>query len=488
MSNGSFFWHDYETFGIDARRDRPSQFAGQRTTLNLEPIGEPVSIFCKPPRDVLPSPVSVLITGITPQQAERDGVVEAEFAARVQDELALPGTCGVGFNSLRFDDEFTRNLLYRNFYDAYEREWKNGNSRWDLIDLARFCYALRPAGIEWPMREPGKPSFRLEDLAAANHLVHARAHDALSDVEATIALARLLRVRQPRLFDFYFGLRRKQRAFELLDYAHQEPVLHISSRYRAERGCLAMILPLARHPTLPNGVIAYDLDSDPQPLLDLDAGEIADRLFTARADLPEGVERVGLKTVHANKAPALAPLSVLRGVDTQRIGLDVERCLQHMEILRAAAGVVEKVREVFAVAREATRPVDPDLALYAGFPSDADKRLLQEVRRTPPGELATRAFPFVDARYTELLFRFRARNYPASLSPDEGERWSAHCSEKLGTQTEATTLTFDDYFAAIGALRADPATSGDRHRLLDHLQDWGLQLRTGAEPHALASS
>ena len=477
MSNGSFFWHDYETFGIDPRRDRPSQFAGQRTTLELEPIGEPVSIFCRPPRDVLPSPVSVLITGITPQQAERDGVIESEFAARVQDELGLPGTCGAGYNSLRFDDEFTRHLLYRNFFDAYEREWKNGNSRWDLIDLARFCYALRPAGIEWPLREDGKPSFRLEDLARANRLAHARAHDALSDVEATIALARLLRVRQPRLFDFYFGLRRKQRAFELLDYVHQQPVLHVSSRYRAERGCLAMIVSLARHPSLPNGVIAYDLDSDPQALLDLPADEIADRLFSARADLPEGVERVALKTVHANKAPALAPLSVLRGVDTQRIGLDVERCLRHLDIVRGADGVVEKVRQVFTIAREAARPVDPDLSLYSGFPSDADRRLLQAVRGTPAGELATRAFTFTDTRYTELLFRFRARNYPTTLSADESERWSAHCRDKLGTQTEATTLTFDDYFATIAALRSDPATTSERHRLLDQLQDWGLQLR-----------
>jgi len=476
MSNSSFFWHDYETFGIDAKRDRPSQFAGQRTTMQLEPIGDPVSFYCKPARDVLPHPVSVLLTGITPQLAERDGVVEADFAARVHDELAQPGTCSAGYNSLRFDDEFTRNLLYRNFYDPYEREWKDGNSRWDLIDLARMCYALRPAGIEWPQRVDGKTSFRLEDLASANHLLHTRAHDALSDVEATIALARLIRVRQPRLFDFYFALRRKQRAFELLDYVRHEPVLHISSRYPAERGCLAMIAPLARHPTQSNGVIAFDLDSDPTELIELDAAEIADRVFTARADLPEGVERIALKTVHANKAPALAPLSVLRGVDVARIGLDVDRCLRNLETLRAAEGLIDKVRTVFSVPHEKAATVDPDLAIYGGFASDADRKLLRDVRATPPSALATRTFPFGDPRFTEMLFRYRARNFPDTLSAEEHARWSAFRTHKLTTKTETTTLTLAEYFTMLDVLRTEPTTTAEGQVLLDQLQDWGLRM------------
>ncbi|MBS0584660.1 MAG: exodeoxyribonuclease I, partial [Proteobacteria bacterium] len=453
MNQASFFWHDYETSGTDPRRDRPVQFAGQRTTLELEPVGEPVSIYCKPAPDVLPRPAACLVTGISPQQAEREGVIEAGFAARIEEELALPGTCGVGYNSLRFDDEFTRNLLYRNFYDPYEREWKDKNSRWDLIDLVRMCYALRPQGIEWPTREGHLPSFKLEDLARANHLGHEHAHDALSDVQATIALARLLRARQPRLWQFYFDLRKKQRAFELLDYAHRTPVLHVSSRYPAERGCLAMIVPLAAHPTQGSGVIVCDLDVDPAPLLELDADEIADRVFTPRADLPEDVERIPLKTVHANKSPALAPLSALNGVDTARIGLDVERCRAHLARLQKADGLVEKLQEVFATPREQRGTLDPDLAIYSGFPSDADKRLFREVRRTPPEQLGTQRFAFVDPRYAELLFRYRARNWPQTLSADEAERWNEFRRMRLIVQTEATALTLPDYLAEIAALR-----------------------------------
>lgn len=475
MAKHTFLWHDYETTGADPRRDRPCQFAAQRTTAELEPLGEPVEIFCTPAPDVLPHPQAALITGITPQQLERDGVNEAAFAARVHEEMAMAGTCTVGYNSLRFDDEFTRNLLYRNFYEPYAREWENGNSRWDLIDLVRMTYALRPQGVEWPRREDGTPSFRLEDLARANHLKQERAHDALSDVHALIGLARLLRARQPRLFAFYFDLRRKQRVFELLDVAHRTPVLHVSSRFPASRGCLALVVPLAVHATQPNAVIVYDLDADPTPLLELDASDIADRVFSARADLPEDIERIPLKLVHANRSPALAPLSALAGVDLARIGLDTPRCMAHLERLRDQPGLAEKLQQVFARSYGDATP-DAELALYSGFLNDADKRLLREVRSTPPEQLAPRAFAFRDARLAELLWRYRARNWPQHLSPDETARWQAFCRQRLEQKTELTTLTFDDYFALIDTLRQDPAHAAQA-ALFDALQAYGLERR-----------
>ncbi|NCT66391.1 MAG: exodeoxyribonuclease I [Rhodanobacteraceae bacterium] len=472
----TFLWHDYETTGADPRRDRPAQFAAIRTTLDLEPIGEPVSLYCRPAPDVLPHPEACLITGITPQQMQREGVIEAEFAACVNEQMAEPGTCNVGYNSLRFDDEVTRHLLYRNFHDPYEREWKDGNSRWDLIDLARLCYALRPDGIEWPRRDDGTPSFKLEHLASANRIAQARAHDAVSDVEALIGFARLIRVRQPRLWEFYFGLRKKQRAFELLDVARMTPLVHVSSRYPASRGCLALVAPLAMHPSLPNGVIAYDLDVDPTPLLELDADDIADRVFTARADLPEDVERIPLKTIHANRSPALAPLSTLKGVDLGRIALDPDRALAHLERLRGADGLVAKLHAVFSRADAREAATDPELALYGGFLPDADKRLLRAVRETPPEQLGQRVFPFRDPRYAELLFRYRARNWPDTLDADEQARWDAFRRRRLETQTPLTTLTREDYFATIARLRADPTLPAAQVPLLDALESWGHEL------------
>ena len=474
----TFLWHDYETWGADPRRDRPVQFAAIRTTPELEPIGEPHAFTCKPPHDRLPHPQACLITGLAPQDAERDGMVEAEFAAAVHEQLALPGTCAVGYNSIRFDDEVSRQLLYRNFHDPYAREWDNQCSRWDLIDLARLCYALRPQGIEWPLREDGAPSFRLEHLAAANHLHQARAHDALSDVEATIGLARLIRVRQPKLFEWHLGMRRKQRVFELLDVANMTPLLHVSQRYPAERGCLAVIVPIAEHPHRRGEIIVADLDPHPG-WAQLDAQDIRDRLYVARGDLPEGVERVPLKTIHANRSPALAPLSVLQGVDAARIRLDLDRCLAHLQALRSAEHLAERVREVFAQERAFETP-DPELALYSGFASDADRRRCAQVRGTPPEQLGLRDFGFADAKYNELLFRYRARNWPQTLSADEHARWLAHCRDTLARETPLTTLTLEGYDAEIAALRAQ-TRPGEQQALLDRLVAWGHGLRNEFE-------
>lgn len=475
----TLFWHDYETFGTDSRRDRPIQFAGIRTTLELEVVDEPVMFFAQPPREMPPSPESCLITGITPQQAERDGVIEADFAARVHEQLAAPGTCGVGYNSLRFDDEFTRQLLYRNFFEPYAREWENSNSRWDLIDLVRMCEALRPEGIVWPTHDDGAPSFKLEHLARANHLQQERAHDALSDVHALIDLARLIRVRQPRLWDWHYSLRRKQRVFELLDLTTMTPIVHVSSRYPASRHCLAVIIPLAVHPNRSGEIIVYDLSQDPADLLSLDADDIADRMFTPRADLPEGIERIALKTIHANRSPALAPLSVLKGVDMQRLQLDMDRCLAHAETLRAATGLGEKLRSIFQHAADLPPPEDPELALYSGFLPDSDKKLLRDVRGTPPDQLGQKTFAFRDPRYAELLFRYRARNWPDTLSAEERERWETFRQQRLTRPTPLTVLTLPDYFAQVSALRNDPARS-DKWPLLDQLQAWGGQLAAEA--------
>lgn len=472
----TFLWHDYETTGADPRRDRPAQFAAVRTTLELEPVGEPVSFFCRPAPDVLPHPEACLITGITPQRMQREGTIEAEFAALVHEQMAEPGTCSVGYNSLRFDDEITRNLLYRNFHDPYEREWKDGNSRWDLIDLARMCYALRPDGIEWPRRDDGTPSFKLEHLATANRIEQLRAHDAVSDVEALIGLARLLRVRQPRLWDFYFALRRKQRVFELVDVARMTPLVHVSSRYPASRGCLAIVAPLAMHPGQPNGVIAYDLDVDPAPLIELDADDIADRVFTSRADLPEDVERIPLKTIHTNRSPALAPLSALKGIDLARIALDPERAMAHLDTLRRTEGLVAKLHRVFARGEARAPSPDPELAIYEGFLPDTDKRLLRMVRETPPQQLGERVFPFRDSRYAELLFRYRARNWPETLDADERKRWNDFRERRLDTATALTALTREDYLATIARLRADPALPAAQVPLLDALERWNVEI------------
>ncbi|WP_287984623.1 exodeoxyribonuclease I, partial [Diaphorobacter sp.] len=334
----TFLWHDYETFGANTRRDRPAQFAAVRTDAELNEIGEPLMIYCRPANDYLPDPQSCLITGITPQLCLEKGLPEREFAARIEAEMALPGTIGVGYNTIRFDDEITRFMFWRNLMDPYAREWQNQCGRWDLLDVVRLTYALRPEGIAWPEVD-GKPSFRLEHLSKANGLAHEAAHDALSDVRATIALARLILSHNPRLFDFALSLHKKDRvAAELrLPTTAQEarPFLHVSGMFPAERGCLAVMWPLASHPTNKNELLAWDLAQDPSELARLSADEIRTRLFTRAADLPEGVTRLPLKSVHLNKSPmVVGNVSTLTPAMAGRWGIDLEQAAQHAEAAR----------------------------------------------------------------------------------------------------------------------------------------------------------
>lgn len=428
MTATTFFWHDYETFGRDPRRDRPAQFAGVRTDEALNEVAPPLLQYCRPATDYLPDPESCLLTGILPQQCAERGVPEHAFAAAIEAELARPDTIGAGYNSIRFDDEVTRHLFWRNLIDPYAREWQNGCSRWDLLDVVRCAWALRPEGIEWPHHADGKPSFRLGDLTAANGLAHEAAHDALSDVRATIALARLVRQRQPRLWDYCLGLRSRDRVRE--EIGNGRPFVHLSGRYALERGCLAVVWPLAAHPVNRNEVIVWDLAHDPAVLESLDVAALRQRLFTPRDELPEGVERLPIKTVHVNRSPVVIGNLRILGAAGERWGIDRAVVDRHAAAAQAVAERLQPLwREVYARPPEAARDVDDDL--YGALVGDEDRRRLQQLRELSPEQLAARRIGFHDPRLDELVFRYRARNFESTLSPDERARWHAHRVARL---------------------------------------------------------
>lgn len=472
--NSTLYWHDYETSGADPRQDRPVQFAGLRTDEALNEIGDPLVIYCQPARDRLPHPEACLLTGITPQTAEARGLPEPEFIALIHAQLAQPDTCGVGYNTLRFDDEVTRFTLYRNFYDPYAREWQSGNSRWDVIDLARMTFALRPDGICWPRNNEDKPSFRLEDITAANGLMHDSAHDALSDVRATIALARLLRAQQPRLYDWLFRLRDKRAVSRQLDLAAHTPVLHTSRMYPSEQGCTTLVMPLLAETGNANSVLVYDLRHDPAEFIQLDSDALAERLFTPREELAEGQQRLPVKAVRLNKCPALAPQKVLDRQATDRIGLDTEQCHQHWQLLLQNPDFMQRIRQAYSNGRIFAEN-DADLALYDGFASDHDRNLFPRVRAAQPENLADLTDKFQDARYTELLFRYRARNFPETLSTQEKHRWQMHCRRQLGEDAVNGSLTLSEYYHKLLQLRVDCSQQAQQD-ILNALEAWGRGL------------
>ena len=469
MNNSSIFWYDFETYGDNPRRDRASQFAGIRTDEALNIISEPLVMYCRPSDDFLPNPLACQITGITPQQAQAKGLNEAEFIKNINEELSKPETCVAGYNNIRFDDEMTRQLLYRNFFDPYEREWKNGNSRWDIIDMVRLCAATRPAGINWPKKEDGSNSFKLEQLTAANQIEHAGAHDALADVLATIELAKLVRKHQPKLFDYVYRLRHKQKVQTEIDLDRRKPVLHVSATYSSRLGCLALVMPICVHPQNNNGIIVYDLREDPDNWMGLSSDEIHSRVYTSTDQLAKGVNRVPLSTVYVNRCPVVASPAVLEPNRASLYELDIEACREHWQLMQSTVGIGNKIRDVFKN-EKFEQEADPDYMIYSnGFFSDNDRSLMQTVRATNPNDLGRLDLPFQDGRLHEMLFRYRARNYRKSLNQNELERWNCFRQQRLTDKDARQRYDRDMELAKEKIGEGDEQVLSDLQRYVDEL-------------------
>lgn len=441
----SFYWHDYETWGLSPSLDRPSQFAGIRTDMDFNIIGEPDMFYCRLADDYLPNPEPAIITGITPDITQAEGIVEFEFARRINQQFSKANTCVVGYNTIRFDEEFSRYLFYRNFYDPYEYSWKNSSSRWDIIDLLRAAYALRPDGIVWPKNELGLVSFRLELLTEANGISHEQAHDATSDVYATIAIAKLIKEKCPKLFNYYFQLRNKNKVKDLIDTDSMTPLVHISGMFGTVKSNTGLVAPIVWHPTNTNAVAVVDLSQDVSPLLELPADEIRARLYTKRDELGDKLP-IPLKLVHINKCPFLAIEKALLVENAERIGIDRQQCYANLELLRSYPKIAEVVEAVFAQERAYDHQDNVDAMLYDGFFSFDDKKTFQTIRNTKPEFLATLNPYSSDKRFEDLFFRYRARNFPETLSREEKLQWQAHKKSVLPLNYDEKLAVFaEDY-------------------------------------------
>ncbi|MFC3852169.1 exodeoxyribonuclease I [Salinispirillum marinum] len=453
MSASSFLWYDFETFGQHPRQDKPSQFAALRTDAELNIIGEPMNWLCQPLPDLVPSPDACLITGLTPQYCQEHGMPEPEFAQRILHAMSQPNTCSAGFNSIRFDDEVSRFLFYRNLLPVYDREWRQGNSRWDLLDVVRFTYALRPDGINWPRKEDGSPSFRLEELSQANGLEHTQAHDALSDVRATIGMAQLIKRTQPKLFSWALQCRDKTFVKSQIPVLRHQPFVHVSGMIPASQGCITVLVPLDFHPTNKNEILCFDLRSDPAELAELSADEMRYRLYTPSAELGE-TPRLAIKSVHVNKCPMAGPISLFTDEVAARHGIDRRVFERHLANLPPLATVLPNLHT--AMHRE-HQPADAEQALYDGFINDRDRDMAGAVYGTPAAEWPHLPMP-KDQRLQALVQRFVARHRGDVLPklPDNWQRtWEQYLSAAL-TQTDVgSALNIEGARQRVRALQSE---------------------------------
>ena len=451
--------HDYETFGTNPQLDDASQFAALRVNEKMEALGEPTNIFCQPSADSLPHPMAVLITGVTPQAAYRKGLTEFEFAKRIFDEVTQPGTCTVGFNSGRFDDKFTINLFYRNFLDMYAWTWKDGCSKWDIIDLLRAYQALRPEGVIWPRKEDGKLDFRLESFTAANGIEHSNSHEALSDVEASISTCNILKKSNPKMFDYFFDKRRKRELQNLVDLAAPTPLVYVSGILGTKRNCLTVVLPIG-YVNGDNQLICIDLVGDVEQLKQ-PGEEIKAALYSKRkSETP----RPPLLKVELNKCPILAPLNVLRQEDCQRLDIDVSGAVAKAELFNNPE-LKSKLLSVYTREDKAKdEQVYIETRTYDGFFSNDDRKLCQQFLELSPSDMASFEFPEeADPRLSELRDLFVCRNFPKNMTRRQKSWWKERCAKRISEQ-------LPEFNEAMVQARQEYAAYPDKQQLLDDLE------------------
>ncbi|MFW5800575.1 MAG: exodeoxyribonuclease I [Spirochaeta sp.] len=476
----TMLWYDLETFGRNPKYDRIAQFAALRTDQNLQPVDEPVVLFCRLTPDYLPDPQACLITGITPETVQRRGLRERDFAEQVHAQLSRPGTCITGYNNIKFDDEFIRNLFYRNFIDPYAWHYAHGNSRWDLINVVRLAHDLRPDGIIWPRNEDGKPQFKLDRLTAANGIEHRGAHDALADVYATIEMAQLLRRTNPRLFQFAWEHRTRDKVRSLLDIGIRKPVLHTDGIHTREAGCTTAIAPVGVNPENPKAIIAADLRYDPTAIIELPAEEVRRRIFTSR-EILEPEQRIHVTEIHENRCPVLTPIAALDDDSARRLDINIEQCTEHARMLYRSTLLIQKFQKIYGERPLREQPEDPELMIYGGGPfggffADEDKELFTRIRESSPKALAGIEPKSHDPRIPVLLRRYRWRNAWESLTQQERDRYRAFCAKRLLQPPVTSGLTRETYDKRIKQLWESPGLDARGSVILKALKDYGEML------------
>ena len=459
----TFFFYDLETSGLNPRQDRIMQFAGQRTDMNLEPIGEPYNLLVTLNDDTLPSPDALMVTGITPQKTVEEGYSEAQFARMLSEEIFTPETITVGFNNIRFDDEFIRHLLWRNFHDPYEWSWKDGRSRWDLLDVVRLTRALRPEGINWPLDDKGEPSNRLELITSANGIAHENAHDALADVTALIAVTKLIKQKQPQLYDYLLKMRDKKVVQQLVNVDDKKPFVYASGRYDKEFAKTTVVFPLTTSRN--GGVVVYDLRYDPTPFVELSSEELSKKIFASWEERQaEDFVKLPVKELQYNRCPAVAPLGVLeQGDGWQKISLDLKTVQKHQNILLNHPDFAEKLRTIFENKPAFKKLPDPEAQLYDDFLNDRDRIRVEAVRNADERELADFHPEFQDERLAPLLLHYKARNFPRSLSEDDLAHWEDWRAQRLQVQLPG-------FMTALHRLA--PTATDEQQFILQELQLW----------------
>lgn len=455
----SFVIYDLETSGLQPQWNVPLQAALIHTDAALQPLGE-LSLRCRLPAHIVPSPGALLTTGISPEQLEQAPLSTTEMLSIIAKALTswAPATV-IGYNTLRFDEEVLRHAYFTHLLPPYATQL-NGHRRADLLTMVRAVAMLEPNAITVPLGATGKPSFKLGDVCRANGIAlsEADAHDALADTKATLALFRRLREVAPTTVATMLSLADKGVPSRMLSSGEVLLLGGVSS--------LTPVVGVTPNPTVATSWAAVDLTIDPASYLGLAVDDII-ALFSQRGARP-------IRTVKTNAQPILVEYEQgchALPTEHREIALYHERAAR----IRAHAGF--RVNLAAALARRfANREPSPhhEATLYSGgFISHDDASACLRWHASLWVDRPAIAAGLNDERLKAFANRLTLLEAPQSLSPMVWQKGQSWLRERLTTENDVPWLTLPKALAEIAVLRQTLALDdADRHAHLNAIERW----------------
>jgi len=463
----TYLFYDIETTGLNRAFDQVLQFSSIRTDLSLNELERhTIDVRLRP--DVIPSPGAMIINRIDISRA-LDGRYELEAITEIHRLFNRPGTIGLGYNTLGFDDEFLRFSFYRNLLPPYTHQYHHGCGRMDLFPITILYYLFKPDILKWPEKN-GKPSFKLENLSALNDLSQGPAHDAIVDTIACLALAQRL-FREEKMWQYVTGYFDKAIDGERIDAL---PVwfqsaagphrlgLMANGEFGSESLFFAPVISIGQSIPYTNQTLWWRLD---RPVIqETDPNTFGETTWVVRKKLGEpGI--------------ILPPLErYWQRIDAERRSLVEEnrKWLQTNESL-----MLEMIRYHREYRYPEVPNVDADAALYdIGFMSKKDEEICRQFHAADIREKGRLIERLTTPTHQELARRLMVRNFPKDVSGKLARQFSrflkhvhpASDEDALVDYRGQRRLTPTVALKEIKSLREEGALGKSQKKVLDDLE------------------
>jgi len=413
-----FVFYDTETTGTDKFFDQILQFAAIKTDEHLNELDR-FEIRCRLLPHMIMSPGAMMVTGVTIEQATNPNLPSHYGMVRAIREKLIEWSPAifVGYNSLAFDEELMRQAQFQTLHNPYLTQ-RDGNTRADAMILTKAVAQFEPDCLTIPVKDNGRPVFKLDRVAPANGFDHSKAHDAMADVEAVIHLCRLAANGASTEWSNFIRFSHKAavEAFlldgdpvlltEFFGFGGQKhfPVIRIGADSDQA----------AKH-------LCYDLTQDPDSFRAM--SDVA--LMACFASRPKP-----LRKVKSNAAPTLRAIDEAPQWSLGELSED--------EISSRAADVLADtafIERLLAAYEETKTIYDPsehvEQQIYGEFPTPPDNQLMERFHTTPWPDRHHLVSQFADRRYSFLAARVIYAEHPNLLPDDLRESVRAHVQSRV---------------------------------------------------------